>query len=71
MTEATKTIKTDRLTRQMVKELETGVAVAFVLPNYNSVLSARVTLAQMRRIMKADIRCTETDENTLIIERHD
>lgn len=69
--EGTETIKTDRLTREMVRNLKTGVAVSFELPDYYKVLSARVTLAQMRRIMNADIRCLETGENVLTVKRYD
>lgn len=69
--EGTETIKTDKLTREMIRGLEVGVPVSFELPNYSSVLSARVTLAQMRRIMNADIRCLETGENVLTVKRYD
>lgn len=69
--EGTETIKTDRLTREMVRKLKTGVAVSFELPDYYKVLSARQTIAQMRKLMRADYRCLETGENIITVKRYD
>lgn len=67
----TKTIKTDRLTREMVKDIQVGATVVYVLPNYSCVESARATIAQMRKLMNADFKCLETGENIITVRRDD
>jgi hypothetical protein len=66
-----KTIKTERLTREMVRNIKSGESVVFVLPAYSSVASARQTVHQVEKLDKVDLTCSETGENIITITRHE
>ena len=65
-----KTIKADALTRDMIRAIKPGESVIYVLPSYSSVLSARTTIYQVRKLDKVNLT-TSTDDNVITITRHD
>jgi len=67
----TKTIKTDRLTRDMVRDIQLGESVIYVLPSYSAIESAKVTLSHMKKITGSNFTCNLTGENIITVTRHE
>lgn len=67
----TKTLKIDKVTREMVKNIGAGTSIICVLPSYSAVESARATVATMRKLTGSDYTCNLTGENIITITRHD
>lgn len=65
-----KTIKADVLTREMIRSIKPGESVIFVLPSFSSVLSARTTIYQVRKLDNAKLTANAT-ENIITVTRHE
>lgn len=65
-----KTIKADVLTREMIRGIKPGESVIFVLPSFSSVLSARTTIYQVRKLDNVKLTANAT-ENIITVTRHE
>lgn len=66
-----KTLKTEKVTREMVKNMEAGTSIICVLPSYSSVENARATVGAVRKLTGYNLTCNLTGENIVTITRHE